>query len=99
MNGALLSVLCGHRSGRGSGAAAMEPSGGDDPSLLPPGERTPCLLLPARRYALSAFFFCWGVVYPTATWFFLRNTWVRLRSGLGVVIRKETNAHNGQARI
>ena len=36
------------------------------------------------QYALAAFFYTWGVVYPTIVWFRLRNSWVRLRSGLVV---------------
>ena len=36
------------------------------------------------QYAIAAFFFIWGVVYPTIVWFRLRNSWIRLRSGLVV---------------
>jgi hypothetical protein len=36
------------------------------------------------HYALCAFYFVWGVVYPTITFFFLRNSWRRLRLGLFV---------------
>lgn len=34
------------------------------------------------QYAVTAFFYCWGVIYPTIVWFRLKNTWVRLRTGL-----------------
>ena len=34
------------------------------------------------HYALCAFFFVWGVIYPTVVFFFLRNSWTRLRCGL-----------------
>ena len=34
--------------------------------------------------ALLCFFFCWGVVYPTIVFFFLHNSWTRLRTGLTI---------------
>lgn len=36
------------------------------------------------HYAVVAFFVCWGVIYPTIVFFFLRNSWCRLRVGLTV---------------
>lgn len=42
-------------------------------------ERRVCLYI---HYALVAFFYYWGVVYPTMVWFFYKNSWWRLRTGL-----------------
>ena len=36
------------------------------------------------HFLLVAFFFAWGVIYPTITFFFLDNSWRRLRHGLVV---------------
>ena len=34
------------------------------------------------QYGIACFFFLWGVVYPTIVFFFLENSWTRLRTGL-----------------
>jgi len=44
-------------------------------------EKRVCLYI---HYCLLCFFFFWGVVYPTWTYFFLHNSWRRLRCGLVV---------------
>ena len=36
------------------------------------------------QYAISLFFWLWGVVYPTMTFFCLHNSWCRLRTGMVV---------------
>jgi len=36
------------------------------------------------HYALTAFYFCWGIIYPTIVYFYLHNSWGRMRSGLVV---------------
>lgn len=44
-------------------------------------DRHMCLLI---HYVICAFFFIWGVLYPTAVYFWMHNSWARLRSGLVV---------------
>ena len=34
------------------------------------------------QYALCAFYYCWGAIYPIIVFFFLRNSWARMRLGL-----------------
>lgn len=40
-----------------------------------------CLII---HYALVAFYYLWGAIYPNVVLFFLRNSWVRLRLGLTI---------------